>query len=66
MSTSYATVAELKAQINMTGTSDDAVLQAIIDAASQSIDNFCQRADGFVADAKASTRTYPGSGGPVQ
>lgn len=61
----YATVDELKDQIGKTGTDEDTVLEAILDAASVAIDNFCQRPDGFEADAAASVRTYSGDGGPI-
>lgn len=61
----YATVAELKAQINKTGTEDDVALAAFLDAATTAIDQFCHRPDGFVADAVASARVYSGTGSPV-
>ena len=66
MGESYCTVAELRGQIGKTGTSDDAQLQILIDGASEAIDAFCNRPDGFVADTRASARVYTGSGGPWQ
>ena len=62
----YATVAELKARINKTGSGDDTVLEALLEAATLAIDRYCNRLDGFVADSTASARTYVGSGGVVQ
>ena len=64
----YCTLAELKAQPGITGTGDDAVLTLAISAAAAAIDAFCNRPDGFKAlsVADATTRTYTGSGGPVQ
>lgn len=62
---SYCTPAELRTQIDKTtstGPGTDAALQVIIDAVCASIDNFCNRPDGFVAPAAASVRYYPGSG----
>lgn len=62
----YCTTAELKAQIDKIGAGDDAVIAAIITAASRAIDNFCNRPDEFVALASATARTYAGSGKPYQ
>jgi len=64
--TDYATLAELKAQIDKTTAGDDVPLQAILNAAAGSINNYCNRPDGFVADSSASARVYTGSGGPIQ
>jgi hypothetical protein len=65
---SYATVAELKKDINLTDASGTwtATLQRCLDAATKAINRFCRRPDGFVADTTATARYYPGSGGPVQ
>lgn len=63
---SYATLAELKAEMNKTGSGDDASLQRILDAATKKIDRLCKRPDGFEADAVASARYYTGSGKPYQ
>ena len=61
----YATAAELRTQIDMTGStghkSDDA-LEVILDAVSDLIDRFFNRPDGFIADTNASARYYAGSG----
>jgi len=65
-SKAYATIKELRHQIGMTGATDDVELAALLDAATNSIDNFCNRPDGFVAVSTASARYYPGSGGPYQ
>ena len=62
----YASVVELRNQINKTGTGDDDELALLLDAASQAIDNHCNRPDGFIADVSASARVYTGSGGPFQ
>lgn len=62
----YATAAELRAQINKTDTSDDAILTTIISAAERNINRFCNRPDGFEADSSASARRYAGSGKPYQ
>lgn len=66
---SYATAAELRAQINKTtasGISDDN-LQIILDAAARAIDNFTgRRLDGYEAPVGAVTRTFAGSGLPYQ
>lgn len=60
----YATIEELKAEIGLTDSSgvDTATLNRIISSASRSIDRFCQRPDGFVADEAASDRYYSGNG----
>jgi hypothetical protein len=58
----YGTARELRDRIDKTGTTDDTTLESIIRAASQAIDNYANRPDGFVADAAASARYYPGSG----
>ena len=62
----YATVAELKARVNITSTdaSRDSVLSALLAAASGAIDQFCNRPDGFLAASVASARTYAGRGAP--
>ncbi len=60
---SYATLAELKAQIDKDTSGDDTELQAILDAVTVAIDTFTNRPDGFEA-AVASARTFAGPGGP--
>lgn len=66
---SYATIAELRLQIDktgVTGTGDPANLQLLLDAATNAINGYCNRPDGFVAIAVATARLYNGSGGPYQ
>ncbi len=58
----YCTIAEVKAQINITQATSDTVLTALVTAVSRAIDNFCNRPRGFIADAAASARYYTGSG----
>lgn len=62
----YATNTELKSRINKIGVADDATLTAILSAAENTINLFCNRPDGFLADAAASARRYAGSGKPYQ
>ncbi len=62
----YATVAELKADINLDSTSDDTTLARLLDAASSTIDHFCNRPDGFVAPSAATCRYYVGDGSSCQ
>lgn len=57
----YATVTELKAEMNKTGSEDDAVLVRLLDAATRNIDQACNRPCGFIADTTASARTYQGN-----
>jgi hypothetical protein len=66
--TSYCTTTELKNAMNKTTAGDDTVLAAIISAVSGSIDSFCNRPDGFVAEASdyESTRYYFGTGKAYQ
>lgn len=66
---SYATIAELKLQIDKTGstgTGDPANLQLLLDAATDTINGVCNRPDGFVSLANAAARVYNGEGGPYQ
>ena len=65
-SKAYATVKELRNQIGITGTGDDVELAALLDAATEAIDNFCNRPDGFQADTVDSARYYTGSGETTQ
>ncbi len=58
----YATAAELRSYTGKTGTTQDAIIAEILEAASNAIDQYCDRPDGFVADSAASARIYPGSG----
>jgi hypothetical protein len=66
---SYATLAELKTQIDktgVTGTGSAANLQLLLDGATACIDRFCNRPDGFVSLAAAVARVYVGSGHTYQ
>lgn len=63
---SYASVAQLRTEMNLSSTSDDATLQRLLDAATRTINRFCNRPRGFDADATATARYYSGSGGPYQ
>lgn len=58
----YCTTSDVKARINKTGAEDDAVLAAIITAASRSIDRFCNVPDGFTAGVAATARLFVGRG----
>lgn len=65
-SAAYATVKELRGQINKDGTTTDVELALILDAVSETIDRFCNRPDGFVSIVNATTRIYTGDGSDVQ
>jgi hypothetical protein len=58
----YATTAEVRQDINMDSTTDDATLERLLRSATQRIDQFCNRPDGFIATTVASQRFYSGSG----
>jgi len=64
----YATLAELKTEIDLIDAAGKwtATLGRLLNHATTSIDNTCNRPDGFVADADASARIYAGSGKPFQ
>lgn len=67
--TSYASIAELKLQIDKTGstgTGDPANLQLLLDGATDAINALCNRPDGFVALSVGAARVYNGEGGPYQ
>lgn len=64
--TRYATPAELSTQVGIDLTKYTAHVEALLDAASEGINNVCKRKDGFVADTNASARTYTGSGSNIQ
>lgn len=57
----YATVQELAAQINKKAVDDDITLTTLLSAAENTINRFCNRVDGFVADTVASARLYSGN-----
>lgn len=61
----YTTTVELRKHIDKDGTADDAVLDTLIDAAEEAINNYCNRPDGFLADSVASTREYVADGNPT-
>lgn len=61
--TVYATVEQLKAQPGVTGGDDDTVMALMLEAASRTIDGFCNRErDGFLASIVPSARLFVGSG----
>jgi len=63
MGTMYCTVAELRAEMNLAATTDDAILERLIEAASRSIDRACNRVpDGLRAGTVALARYYIGNG----
>ena len=62
----YATVAELRSRIERTRATDDAWLLQILTAASRSVDNACNRKDGFQSVAPGTARIFTGSGMPIQ
>jgi hypothetical protein len=63
----YATPEELRAHINKSSTDDDvSVLTPLLSAAETTINRFCNRPDGFLADTVACARRYAGSGKPYQ
>lgn len=65
-SAAYATIDELRNQIAKSGTTTDVELALILDGVTNSIDRFCNRPDGFVADIDASARLYSGDGTTIQ
>lgn len=58
----WATVAELRSQINKTSNLIDIDLTLILTAAENTINRFCRRTEGFLADSVASAHLYIGSG----
>jgi hypothetical protein len=63
----YATAAELRTQIDKTGTTgtgSDANLLILLNAASDAINKYCNRLDGFDASDTASARVYSSKGRP--
>ena len=62
----YGSVANLTARIERTQLTDDVWLLAVLTAASRSIDNACNRKDGFLSVAPGTARVFTGSGMPVQ
>lgn len=64
--TRYATASELSTQTGVDLTKYQTQVEALLDAASEAINNQCHRKDGFVADTVASTRLFAGSGQSIQ
>ena len=58
----YTTAVEVRARMQKTDAGDDAIITALIAAAERAINNFCNRPDGFEADAAVSDRYYSGNG----
>lgn len=58
----YCTTAQVKDSMQKTDAGDDALIARIIAGAERKINQFCNRPDGFEADAVASARYYKGSG----
>lgn len=63
----YATTTELRDEIDLDAADATtiSILEAVLDAASQSIDNFCNRPDGFVALEIETSRLYTGTANKV-
>lgn len=66
MANDYATVAEAKAEAEISDTDHDTTLGRLLDGAARMINRFCRRPDGFVAVGTATDRYYPGSGAATQ
>lgn len=64
--TRYASTAELSTQTGVDLGKYATLVEPLLDAASEAINNQCHRKDGFVADAAASARLFVGSGQSVQ
>ena len=62
----YATVIELRAEMDKISTASDLTLARLLDSAAESINNACNRPDGFVSTPVDSARIYAGSGKPFQ
>lgn len=60
--TVYATAAELRANVDIDGATDDAVLLSLLTAVSLAIDRFCNRPKGFVALSTAEADYFVGIG----
>lgn len=64
--TRYATASELSSQTGVDLTKYQTQVEALLDAASEAINNQCHRKDGFVADTTATARLFTGSGKSIQ
>lgn len=62
----YATVAELRAHMQMDTNQYDTDLERLLDTVSEALNRQTNHPDGFVADAAATARIYQGSGDPYQ
>lgn len=62
----YASVAQLKAQIDLEAPTDDTIIGQYLTVAERLINRFCNRSEGFEADSVATARYYNGSGKPYQ
>ena len=62
----YATVEEFRAEVDKTATTDDLTIARLLDAAARTINRFCNRPDGFMAEVTASARYFVGSGDTIQ
>jgi len=60
--TVYATAAELRANVDIDGATDDAILLSLLTAVSLAIDRFCNRPRGFVALSTAEEDYFVGMG----
>jgi hypothetical protein len=61
-SKAYASLDELKNQIQKTQSADDGLLYMLLLGASTMVDTYCNRPDGFEADETATARIYPAEG----
>ena len=63
----YATVAEFKQAVPLVSTdaARDAAISVMLAAASRTIDQYCNRPDGFVADETATPRLFAGDGSSI-
>lgn len=61
----YASLIELKQEIDLSGAGDDNVLYRLLLTAEMAINNYCGRPDGFLADSAATARYFAGDGGQV-
>jgi hypothetical protein len=57
----YATAQQLRDQVDVQRDVADPVLEDLLEAATELIDRFCRRPDGFIADAAPSDREYSGA-----
>lgn len=59
--TDYVTVAQLKAQLRIADTTDDAAVQIAVTSASRAVDQYCKRQFGITGSAVARLYTYEGA-----